>query len=144
MSDISLARLSNFFSSVSGVDKGYRFVVYFLKIIAVNLTETRGKDSPIVQNINALVNPLGNGFITFHLIISADTRMILRFFGLIPILDSLTKRQSDQVVKSDAEKLLAFIEKAQNWYKILSNIYIDQKGYDGLLSSRTYLLAWGS
>lgn len=91
----ALARSCAFFSSVSGADKGYKIAVYSLKIILVRLIATRGEKDVLVQRIRAFVNPL------------SDTRMVMRFFGLLPILDGLSQKTSQ------TDPLLQRIERLQ-------------------------------
>ena len=70
----------------SGIDKAYRFLIYFLRIVAVLTVKRSGKvDHPLVVSIARFTGPL------------ADTRMVLRLFGLLPMFQGIVWVQVEDV-----------------------------------------------
>jgi len=73
MSNSKLDRLVRFVGSVDGADKGLMLFEFLSKVLA-HILQQRQPNSDLQKQLENLSRPLG------------DTRMLLRFYGLIPLI----------------------------------------------------------
>lgn len=103
----TLTKFNGVVGQVSGIDKAYRFIIYTLRIVAATTAKRYGPENELVKRIANLTAPL------------ADTRMALRLFGLIPILQQFyrlhiaTTNSKAQASTPTKDRLLQEIEKLQ-------------------------------
>lgn len=85
-------KVNTLLSQVGGIDKAYRFLVYSLRIVCSSIAASRGPDDPLVARLNNFTGPL------------ADTRMCLRLFGSLPVLQAVIAlhcQKKEKVESSD-------------------------------------------
>ncbi len=99
-------KLLAFLSQTSGVDKAFRLLIYSLLFASVPL-EAAQPGSTLVKRIKAFTAPL------------SETRVVLRLFGLLPILAAL--KQSPP----SSEKLLDKLAKWQAYSMLIVRFPVD-------------------
>jgi len=102
MSHSKLDRLCRFVASVDGADKGLMVVEFVSKLLA-QILQQRNLNGNLKDQLENLSRPIG------------DTRMLLRFYGLIPLLKWIIHLETN----GSKTKFLLLLRRLENLFSLM-------------------------